>query len=763
MKVGRKNFIYGALYVFFVLFVVADVSAEVEIREIKITGNERVDEETIRLQLHSQVGDTLNSKDIESDIKDIYRTGYFIKVRAKLEKSNNGTLIYEVIERPSIRNVKLTGNKEIDTDALKEQLAVGTRRFLDKKRVKAAVDQALAFYRDKGFYGAEIDYTISPIDGSNQVDITFFITEGKKKVVREIVFEGNDSFDSDDLEDVVTVDTYSWWTSWITSAGTIKEGQLENDVRLLTQHYLKNGRVDIQIADPVTEETEDGLKVTFKISEGDIFYFGEITATGTLFEENEAKTLEGIDSKPGDVFNVETFRNDAFIISEKFTDIGYAFANVEPITTINRDEHKVDLSFQIDKGGIVHINRITFSGNEKTSDNVIRRSLYIQERELFSSSQIKRSQELIQRLGYFDEVSITTNPTDSKDELDLSVAVREGSTGSFSAGAGVSSGDGFIVSFRISENNIFGTGNGVNLDINTGSRRENYLLSFNNPRVNDTRWSFGVSLLSVERVFDDFDRNQAGGSIKFGYPLWFLGKEYLDDIQFGLAYEYLRIKIDEVEPNAPQLVKDEEGETTASSITPSIRRNTVDNPLDPTTGSKQTLSVELAGIGAEEEFWLVNVSNTFFYPVYEFSFGPLVFSHRVRFGYGDTFNNTNFPLYRRFFPGGINSVRGYDSRELGPKDSEGNEFGGSKQFVTNFELIFPIIPSAGLKGVVFYDTGDAFDDGENIQFGELRQAIGWGIRWRSPLAPIRIELGYPLDKEEGDKSLVTNFSFGAPL
>lgn len=751
-----------ALVLFFSVMLPVGAVAQT-LSAIDSVGNNRVDKATILIQVQSKVGQSLQAAQVAADIKSIYRTGFFEQVSAKVEKRPVGdVLVFFVKERPAIHKILFTGNEEIKESTLQEEMPLGTRRFLDERRIREAIKRGIAYYKSKGFYGTTIEYKIKEVD-QYQVDVEFAISEGKEKVVREINFEGNNFFEADDLEEVITLETYSWWSSWITGAGNVNEGQLEEDKRRLGQEYLKSGFVDVKIADPVVEEKEDKLVVVFRIAEGERYKVNQLSATGDLFKDDVQTTLEGIGLKEKEFFNAEQMQKDVVTISEKFTDIGYAFTNVEPRTFIKKEDKTIDITFAISKGGLVHIDRIDIAGNKKTQDNVVRRSLVVQEQDMYSSSKIKRSQELVERLGYFEEVSVTTTPSQKQDMINLAVAVREGSTGSFSAGAGVSSEDGFIITLKLAENNLFGTGNNVNFDANTGSRRENYVIAFENPRVNDSYWSTSVSALSVQREFDDFDRKQTGGSLSVGYPLWFLGDKVFEDVRFSLTYELLNINIDAVDEDAPQLIQDEKGKSLASSIGPRLVRNTINNPLDPTTGSRQSIETEFAGLGGDEKFWLVNLANTFYYPLYDFSFGPVVFSQRTRYGYGDTFNNETLPLYRRFFPGGINSVRGFDDRQLGPKDEQGNEYGASQEVVMNFEFILPLVPSAGLKFVTFYDMGQGFDDNQNLDFNDLRQSVGWGIRWRTPLAPIRIEVGYPLDREPGEGSAEVHFSFGAPL
>lgn len=737
--------------------------AEPIIKDIIIEGNVRVENSTVLSSIKSKKGGPVDRSRVSADIKELYRAGFFDTIDAKYQTINSATvnLVFVVKEKPAIRRLVFEGNKEVDQDKLKEKFNLATRYFIDLKKINSGVAELKKYYQEEGYYETSIEYQTENV-GENQVDLKIKISEGEKKKIRKVIFEGNQKIESSVLSGLIDTSRYKWWSSWITGSGVVKQESLDNDVRELSKYYLNNGYINVKVANPVVEQIEEGIKVIYRIEEGEVHEFGSISAKGDLKDNSVATTIDGIKIKPGDTFNLEQLRKDTFAVAEKFTDVGYAFTNVEPATEVNKESKTVDIVFVIDKGKPVKVNRINISGNKKTKDNVIRRSLQISEQEVFSSSKIRRSQELLQRLGYFEEVSITPEPSENKDQVDLGVAVKEGNTGSFSLGAGISSGDGFILSSRIAENNLFGTGNSLTLDLNSGSKRENYVLSFVNPRVYDSRMSLGLDLLSTKRRYDDFDRNQVGGSVTVGFPLLFLGDELSDDIRLSLAYELMKINIDNVDDTAPQLVKDNKGDSVSSSVTPQITRNTIDNPLEPTNGSKQQASVELAGLGGDERFWLAQAANTYYTPIWKSSFGNFVFSQRTRFGYGESFDSGSFPLFKRFFPGGINSVRGFAARQLGPKDAEGNEFGGNKQLVANFEMIYPIFNSVGLSGVVFYDAGNAFDDNESIDISGLRQAVGWGIRWKSPIAPIRLEFGYPLDKQEGDDPYQVNFSFGAP-
>ena len=730
---------------------------------VSVEGNSRIESSTVIAQINTQAGKPLDPAIINRDVKEIFRSGFFEQVSVRQKPAGNGVaVIFSVKEKPAIKELKVVGTDAVSSDTFLEKLNLSAKKFLDRKKINVGIEEVKKYYQSKGYYGTEIEYSVKQV-GTNQVDVTFNVTEGEKKVIRELSFQGNQQIDSSDLRDVLQTSRYKWWISWLTGSGVVKQEDLDTDVKELTKYYLNHGFVDVKIAEPLVEQTAEGLIIVYKISEGPVFHYRKITASGTLLDNSVAKTIEGIDSKSGDIFNAEKLHQDTFKVSDKFTDIGYAFANVDPLTSIDREQKKIDLNFQVNKGRLIHISRINISGNQKTNDNVIRRSLKINETDLFSSSKIRRSQELLQRLGYFDEVTITPEPALTEDEVDLGVSVKEGSTGSFSAGVGFSTDEGFLVNSQISENNLFGTGNSVGLNINTGSQTHSYVLSFNNPRVNDSQWSLGTQLLSTMRKYSDFDLNQTGGSVTAGYPLVFLGPEFLDDVRFSLGYELMQNKIDSVDQDAAQIIKDSEGSFLTSSVLPQLVRNTINNPLNPTKGSRQSLRMEFAGLGGDSEYWKTDVSNTFYQGLWDSPLGKFVFSQRTTFGYGEAYNGDTFPLFRRYFPGGINSVRGYDARHMGPHDANDSYYGGNKQLVGNFELIIPLVDSIGLNAVTFYDVGNAFDDEESINISDLRQAFGWGIRWRTPIAPIRLEIGYPLDPQSGDSPSVINFSFGSPM
>lgn len=737
----------------------AQISDSLVIKEVQVSGNRRIDGAAIRSQLKALSG-KVSSDAIDEDVKTLYRTGFFDQVTVS---ANAGVLVYTVIEKPQVRKVFIKGNKEVKESELRDVLKLGADRFIDKTKIDSLVRQVTRYYQTQGFYDAEVSASIVPA-GDGQVDLTVQVTEGDAFKIKRINVLGLKEIDESDLLSAIQTKRYKWWNSWLLGTGRLSPEMLENDRALMRQYFLDNGFIDAAVSEARIEKDDNRIQIYFEVQEGPRYTLSSVSASGDLIEGSIEKTLEGIESEAGVVFSASKIREDSFKVSEKFTDKGYAFANVVPNTAISRTDATVALEFASTKGNPVVVNEIHIQGNQKTYENVVRREIKVQEQELYSSSKVKRSQQLLERLGFFEEVNITSEPTAEKDKVDLNVSLREGSTGTFSAGAGFSSSDGALFNARLTENNIFGSGRSLSLNADIGTRRDNLILSLNDNRLNDTYVSGGIDLLKSDREYSDFDRSLTGGALELGYPLEQVFGEVAEDISASLQYQFYNIEISDVdEADAAQLVIDSAGTSTSSSISPKIIRNTINNPMNPSRGSRQVLSAEYAGIGGDQEFYNFEFRNQWYQPLLKTGIGDFVFSWRLALGYGESLNDDPFPLFKRYFPGGINSVRGFKNRTLGPKDSRGNEFGGAKEVVNNIELIFPLINSAGLKGVVFYDIGEAFDDSDSIDLGALRKAYGYGIRWASPLGPIRVEFGFPIGKEDGERSMVTLFSFGAPM
>jgi outer membrane protein insertion porin family len=752
------------------------------IEAIRIVGNSRVEQSAIRVRIRSKIGQPANPAVVEQDVRSIYAMGFFEDVKVSAEDvEGKPTLTYTVIERPMIESVKLEGNKKVNDEDLQGALKVRPHTLLDVEKIQRGIQEGKKLYDQKGYKEAAITFTTTPAE-KGEVTLTFHVDEGKIVRVQKIIFEGNQKFSSSQLRRIMQTKE-AWFLSFVTSAGNLDPEVLKTDVERLTAFYYDNGYVNVKVDEPQIERTDKGLDVTIRIEEGDQYKVGAVHLAGDVIGEERLYAAQ-LDIKQGEVFHASRLRKDILAITEAYGNLGYAFVNVEPVTEVNPEQQVVGVTYKIDKGPEVYFDRIEISGNTKTKDDVVRRELLVQEQQRFSGALLKVSRARVQRLGLFQEVNMTTQRSDQPDKIDLLVDVKEAQTGAFTAGAGFSTADHFLFNVRLSENNLFGTGDRVSVNADIGSIYRNFTLDYTDPYTLDTYFTTTFSGFNFRTEFDDFNRDGTGFSVQALYPFTALGVRRipligapLDEVRFGMQYKLEQADISNLDTffRIPS-IQNERGKTFTSSVIPTLVRNTLNHPFDPTDGSVQDLSVQFAGVGAGAEFLIVEGRTRWFEPLYKSpTFGTFVGSIGARLGYGvgqKGRSGDEIPLFERFFPGGINSLRGFRTRSLGPRepvfDPDNNvvdttPVGGSTQLIFNNELIFPLVEALGLRGVIFFDAGNAWTHSEGLPIDDLRYDAGWGVRWLSPIGPLRIEIGYPLDKRKGERSSVFQFSFGAPL
>jgi outer membrane protein insertion porin family len=774
------------------------VPENARIDRVVISGNQRVEDEAIRVRLTAQPGSAFKESVVDADVRALYKLGFFDDVTASLSRvDGQWVLTYDVHERPYIRQVRVEGNKKIDKEELEGMLRVRPNTILDPEKARRGIEEAKSAYEKKGYLDADIRYDTAPV-GENEVDVTFVVDEHAPIRIRDIVFEGNKEFSDRQLRGIMATKE-RWFLSFLTGAGNLDREVLNTDSERITAYYYENGFIDVRVDEPKIERDEDGLKVTFKIDEGERYHFGDVKVVGETLPDVALDKLP-LHAKSGETFQPSKLREDINTISGDYGDIGYAFVNVTPETDIDSGQKAVNVSYRVTRGPEVYIDRIEISGNTKTRDKVIRRELELQEQQRFSGTKLRRSQERLRRLGFFEDVNITTRKAESEDRLDVIVDVREANTGAFSAGAGISSGESFLFNVRLSESNLFGRGQAVVLNADFGSIRRNISLSFTEPYFLDTPLTLGIDAFNWKLQFEEFTRGGTGGGIRTLYPfpalgldvvrLGPLGQVSLLDTRVGLEYRIEDAEITDVSRGAPAVIQAERGSSLTSSIIPRIFRDTRNNILDPTAGSFQDFSLEVAGLGGDSRFINAQSRARWYIPVLSIPAlgAPFVFGSGWNLGYGFGYGGqTELPLFERYFPGGINSIRGFRVRSLGPgnnvyQQQKGNQqdcplgmppdecarlfrhdvIGGSQQLIFNEELIFPIVPSLGIKGVLFCDAGNAFLASQGIRFDEMRVSVGAGIRWLSPIGPLRIEAGFPLNAQTGDQIQRLQFSFGGP-
>ena len=779
-------------FVVFLLTVIAGIGSfdtgiaqeKVVLKEVKIAGNVRVEEDGIRLHIKNRPGELFDRAVVEQDVKAIYRMGFFEDVQAEI--SPDGVLTYTVKEKPYVREVKIQGNSQIGRDKIETALGITPRTILDHGKVTEGVDKVRKLYNEQGYVSAKVDYALS-IESSNQAVLVLDIVEGNRLLIKKVSFEGNRTFSEGELRGLMATKE-EWIFSFITNRGVLDRDILTNDIAILSNHYYDHGYIDHKIDEPVILRDRDGLEVVIRVDEGQQYRVGKVEIGGDLLQDGK-QMLKRVKLTTGQIFRGSRLREDITTITDMYSDKGFAFVQVDPVTKISAPEKTVDVALVITKGPPVYFNRVLIAGNTKTRDKVVRRELETTEQELYSGSKITQSRNALQRTGYFEDVQLTTKKTAQPDTVDLLVDVKEGPTGTFSIGAGYSGGSGFLFNAGVSEKNLFGRGQSLNGTFAIGSERQDFIVSYNEPYFNDTKVALGITGFNTETDYPDFDERKLGMAVTTSYPLrgftlpfWgdrkseaSIGSDELnrdapltlwDYMRGTMAYEFTKDTISHIESGAPASITDAKGTSLTSAVIPGFTYDSRDHFFNPTEGTKSLFAVKIAGLGGDSRFVKADIGGRWYYPLLKDPNwgGSYVFALGGALGYGvgyakSSSSGHDLPLFERYFPGGINSVRGYADRSLGPKE-DGDVVGGDKQAIMNVELLFPIAEQYGLRGVAFFDVGQAFSSSQNISWGEFRRSVGMGARWMSPFGPLRVELGFPLNKKPGDDTSVLGFGAG---
>ena len=703
------------------------------ITKITITGNKRIESDAILNNLTLKPGDILSPDDVSDNLKKIYKMGYFEDIRVESKQSDKGiALVFIVTEKPTVRKVKFSGNRVYEDKDLKDVVHTDTGSILNIFKLNEDIERIKKLYTDKNYHNSVINYTIQKLD-NNQADVNFNIKEGKKIKVRKISFEGNKHFSDKKLKKVMKTEEKGFF-SWITSSGDLNKTVLDQDVFRLEAYYKDHGFVDAAISDPKIKYKKKGIYIKFKVKEGNQYRTGKIDFKGDFLISKE-KMLKKIALKSGTVFSRDALRKSVLSLTDIYADKG--FANAEAAPSIKRDvkDKKINIVFTMKKGSPVYFNRIMITGNTKTRDKVIRRELKVYEKELYTRSGIQRSLKNIKRLDYFDNVKVNTSKTDKDNFINLDIDVTEKSTGAFSFGGGYSGQDGAFAMASISQKNFLGKGQTLTLQAQLSSVSNRYILSFTEPWLFDIPLSAGFDLYNWEYDYDYYDRNSKGISLRTGYRIF-------DYTFVGLKYGFDDFKISNVDEARTDVTA---GKYVTSSLTASINYDSRNNMFNPTEGSHHSFSIEYAGnpLGGEIEFTKYIAETGWYHPLFWKFTGAI----HGKLGYLDDRTKKSIDIdYERFYLGGIDSVRGYAWQDIdASKDGDPVQTGGDKLVQFNAEITFPLIEKLKLIGVGFYDSGDVYRKGENVDLGDLYSSYGFGLRWYSPMGPIRIAYGIVLN------------------
>ncbi|MFA7348388.1 MAG: outer membrane protein assembly factor BamA [Desulfurivibrionaceae bacterium] len=725
------------------------------VQSIAIAGNTRVDSGAIMRQVKSQAGDRYAPELLRADLKNIFQMGYFDDVQILVTDTEKGKdITFQVTEKAVIGQVLINGEQELDEKDVKEVVSISPNTIINTKEVQASVENIRKLYKDKGFYrtnvAAKLNYATP-----DKVNVTFDIEEGVKMYIKDIRFVGNKAFTAKELRKEMTT-SEKGLLSWFTESGKLKRDLLEQDRSRVGALYHNSGYIEAKISEPEITDEGDWLYVTFDIQEGDRYRVGTIEIEGDIVgDKNDLFGLVELSKEK--FFSRKILRDDVMRITDRYAESGYAFAEVEPKLSKNDEDKRMDLSLKIAQGTLVHINRINIKGNTRTRDKVIRREMQVKEGGLLDANAVRKSSERLQRLEFFEEVNVTPEATVQEGLMDVVVDVKEKATGTFSVGAGYSSVDNLMFMGEISENNFLGKGQRLSLQANVSSRSNRYNFSFTEPHLNDTKLLFGYDIYNWSREYDDYTKDSTGAALRFAYPVW-------NKWNLGWGYGYDDTKMTDVlVTNVPQTLLDSMDIETTSFIRLGLSKDTRNKLTDASKGWLTNYSIKQAGgpLGGDSAFTKYEATSGWYYPLW----WETTFHIKGSIGYVVENEEKKLPVYEKFYLGGLNTIRGFDSGkvsplELNPDGVTYSRIGGEKMWYSNVEWIFPIVKEIGLKGIVFFDLGNVYNDSETWDVADLRYSTGLGFRWLSPMGPLRLEWGWNLDPEEGEKQGVWDFSIG---
>ena len=637
-----------------------------KIARIEIKGNRKIEASAIIAQIKSKAGNNFSEAEIASDIKAIFKMGFFIDVTAEATSTPEGKVITFIVrEKGLVSEILINGNKDLSKDDIQAVLTIKTRQSLNQEKIKEDVEKIKILYDNKGYYNVEINDKVEQ-DGEKDFRVIFNIKENDILYIKSITFEGNEAYSSKELKNMMSTSEHGIF-SFITDSGLLKRDQLKQDIGKLTAYYFNNGFINSQVGEPEITIDKKGIYIKIKIKEGKRFKVDKVEISGDLLEKPKAVLLKFLKTKKGDNYNREAIMKDIDFLTQTCNDEGYANADINPKINTRENEQLVDLDFQITKGELVYINYINISGNTITRDKVIRRQLEVVEGDLYSSSKLRNSYANLNRLRYFEEADFQTEKGPDKSKMDINIRVKEKSTGMFMVGAGYSAADQAVVMAQITQQNFMGYGQILSLKGSLGSSTNNIDLSFTEPWLFDMPLWSQANIWKYKKNYDSYSLDSRGAGLTLGYPLW-------EKIVGYVGYKLTADDISDVLASAPLQVIDQEGQLITSAVTLSLIRDTTDDYIFPSKGTKANISVTHAGgpLQGDASYTQYAASLFAFYPL------PLdvVFGVKSRIGYIQGHDGVEIPIFSRYVLGGINSLRGF--RYVGPTNpGTDNTIGGT--------------------------------------------------------------------------------------
>jgi len=756
----KMSYAFFLVTLFFFCFSHPLQAAPEMVSSIDVEGNKKISKEKIISQIKTRINQPYNENVVSEDIKRIFDLGYFedISVELKEDEDNKVKVLFIVKEKPILRKLEIQGNRIIKKHKIVRDIEIKEGGFLEEIKLKRARETILDLYSKRGFTHTSVDYNVVLDKDTNEADVYFSIQESKRLRIKRITITGNVTF-----PDKRILKLMKTRPAWFFNAGFFKEETFGDDLNRIKDFHKREGFQDVKISHTIDVNKEQGLiYITIEVEEGKRYLIGQVVLEG-CGDIPESKIREALVLKSGDIYSEEGIQGQLAKIQEVYFNKGYIFAQIKPLSFVNPQTGFVDITFRIKENELIYVRMVDVRGNTKTKDKVIRRELRIKPGEPFDGERLKRSRENLQNLGFFEEVSFDTEPTDEPTFQDLVVEVKEAKTGSLSFGGGYSSVAEFIGFVELRQRNFdfsnfpyfTGGGQDLSLYLQTGTATEEYMLSFTEPWIFDKPISVGFDAYrrQHERESDvgyGYHEKRTGGRIR-------LGKRFSDYFSVGTSYNFETVTISDVSINASSALRQEVGENDISSMGFSLSWDHRDNVFSPTKGFLISNVIDVAGggFGGDKDFIRIYSRFSKYFPLFRGS----VFETRLRAGLANAYDDSNsVPIYERFFAGGASTIRGYHERKIGPIDLTSEDpIGGEALFVANLEYTYPL--GDFLKLAAFFDTGNVWADCSDFMSGNLKSSIGIGIRVKTPLGPVSVDYGWPLDLEPGEDQKEGRFHF----
>jgi outer membrane protein insertion porin family len=709
-----------------------------------------VQEAVILARVGAKIGSPFVANRTAEDIRAIFSLGFFDDVQVKVEDFEGGVkLPYMVVERPFVRDIVFAGNKKEDAATLQDKIDLKLGSVYNPVEVNRGADKLKEFYEQEGYFEVGITPEVEKL-ADGDVTITYRIAEGRRISIDQIVIEGAQGLTPKQVKGAM--DTQE--REYIVLRGTVQRQKLDEDVDRIIQLYNDFGYVQARVESSEIQVDREKARATVRVVvvEGPQFKVGGVDVTGNAVLPIE-EVRKRIELKTGDVFSRSKLRDSVKGITDLYSAVGRASADVAPNTLQDIPARLVNIVFEINEGPETYVERINIAGNTRSEEKILRREIPMAEGDLFTSQKLARAKQRLTNLNYFDKVEAKTAPGSAKDKIIVNIDVTEKPTGLFSIGGGYSSQDGVLGTLDLSQRNFLGKGWEVFLRLRGGENLQTGTIGFTEPWLFDRPLAAGFDLFNTRRILPDYTVESLGGDIRLGHPLG----EYS---RINAVYRVSQDRISDVNQlGSPQLIS-QEGTHLTSLVGVNLSRDTRDNVYDPTRGSTASIGLDFAGVGFGEKFVRSVAAATYFQPL---PWLEHVLSFRFTAGYSFGWDKDSVPLFERFYLGGSNSLRQFKSLQVSPRDNTGTRIGGNSELLGTIEYQIPLF--FGIKAALFYDVGQVWgpdiQGGAKIDLSDLRHGVGAGFRWNSPFGPIRVDYGIKLDQRKGESFGEFNFSAGS--